>query len=156
MRRKERERERGCWGRERGNYSGDIDPAATRQPLSLDSLGSTPTHLPTRLHSVYLFTSPSLSPSLFVTPAISSSTSYFSSSFLRLSYLLLEVPRIFVLLIVLHAVRFIRVHFSIAEPESINTREREREKERLNVVSSTRVFSTKEAPDDAAWFTWSQ
>jgi len=100
--RRETKRERGygegeARGRERGNYSGDIDPAATRQPLSLDSFGSTPTHLPTRLHSVYLFTFPSLSPSLFVTPAISSSTSYFSS-FAASSFPPLGSP-IFVLLV---------------------------------------------------------
>lgn len=44
-RERERERETKSRGRKRGNYSGDIDPAATRQPLSLDSLDSTPTHL---------------------------------------------------------------------------------------------------------------
>lgn len=78
-----RERERDCGEQgEKGNYSGDIDPAATRQPFSLDSLGSARLRLTyTRLHSVYLFTSPS-PPAfslLFTTRAVSSSTSYFSS-----------------------------------------------------------------------------
>jgi hypothetical protein len=53
---RERKRETEGGKRERGNYSGDIDPAATRQPLSLDSLNSldsTPTHL----HAYTRFTS---------------------------------------------------------------------------------------------------
>lgn len=63
-----RKRERDCKsrGRERGNYSGDIDPAATRQPLSLDSLDS---DSPIRLHSVYLSTSSS-SPSSPCFPSV--------------------------------------------------------------------------------------
>lgn len=150
MRRKERERDPTAkgreGGRERGNYSGDIDPAATRQPLSLDSFGSTPTHLPTRLHSVYLFTSPSLSPSLFVTPAISSSTSYFSS-FASSSFPPPGYP-IFVLFVVCCAWCGSTEFTSRSPNPRASTREREREEERLNVVSSARVFSTKEVPDD--------
>lgn len=139
----EEERDRGARGRERGNYSGDIDPAATRQPLSLDSLDSLDS-APTHLHAYTRFTS---SPSSPPPPPSPRSPRPFPLPLPRVALhhpgeLLFDLLPLFLFFVFLScswsfpslppllpspcAARFIRVHSSIAEPESTNTRETER------------------------------
>lgn len=142
LRETKRERERE-WlgGRERGGRAGgrEVITLATltrRRPdrAALARLASardsdSPTYTPTLglpLHLLSLF--------IPLVPLRHSGHLLFrpptSLPFLRLPFLSSWFSYILVFLVVLRAERFIRVHFSIAEPESINTRERERRNER--------------------------